>query len=71
VHWPEGPDPRIHSGFPAPPGVVLFSPGGVMYEKPKVERLGSLRELTQTVKWLGANDGFILGDTGQNQGFRS
>jgi hypothetical protein len=43
-----------------------------MYEKPKVERLGSLRELTQqTVKWLGANDGFILGDTGQTQGLRS
>jgi hypothetical protein len=46
--------------------------GGAMYEKPRVERLGSLRELTQqTTKWLNFSDGIILGDTNDNVGNRS
>jgi hypothetical protein len=43
-----------------------------MYEKPRFEELGSLRELTQqTMKWPGFNDGTIYGPTGDNVGERS
>ena len=35
------------------------------YEAPKVEVIGSLHDLTQTVKYLQANsDGYYLGDKG-------
>jgi hypothetical protein len=47
------------------------SAGGFMYEKPKLERLGSLRELTRGTKWFNFNDGLILGDTNDDIGNRS
>lgn len=43
-----------------------------MYQKPRVEKLGSLRELTQQVtKWPGFNDGTVYGPTGDAIGERS
>jgi hypothetical protein len=42
-----------------------------MYEKPRVERLGSLRELTRQTKWPGFNDGTVYGPSGDNIGYRS
>jgi hypothetical protein len=42
-----------------------------MYEKPRVELLGSLRDLTKQTKWPGFNDGAIFGPTGDNIGPRS
>jgi hypothetical protein len=42
-----------------------------MYEKPRVERLGSLRELTKQTKWPGFDDGTVFGPTGDGIGPRS